>query len=437
MNLAGFGNYPRIKAPLARLRDAATLRDTLTHSPSLIARGNGRSYGDAALNATLTLSTLQHDRILAFDDATGELTCEAGLLLADLIAITVPRGWFPRVTPGTQYVTIGGMIAADVHGKNHHVAGSMRDCLVRFTLMKADGDILTCSPTENAEIFAATCGGMGLTGVILTATLMLQKIETATIRQRSIRTRTLAETMETFEAHASTTYSVAWIDCLARGKNLGRSVVFLGEHTGRHEIPQTEAPLQLAKKRNFTLPFNLPSFTLNRYSIRAFNALYYAAQTPGEQLVDLTRFFYPLDAIHHWNRLYGGRGFVQYQCVFPKAHSAAALTTLLEQISAAGLGSFLAVLKLLGPGHDYLSFPMEGYTLALDFPATAPVFALLDRLDALVAEQGGRIYLAKDARLTSERLAQFYPGLDAFRRLRHSLDSAEKFASLQSKRLGL
>ena len=437
MNLGGWGNYPRAEVALSHARGAAEIRGEIAAHDHLIARGNGRSYGDSALNPAATLSLLPSNRFMDFDPQTGLLTCEAGVLLSDILSMFVPRGWFIPVTPGTRFVTIGGMIAADVHGKNHHHAGSFSQHVVQLNLMGADGEINPCSPTQNAERFWATCGGMGLTGVIASAVIRLVPIATAYIRQTTKRTNNLAETMQAFsDAHAST-YSVAWIDCLAGGDALGRAVLYLGEHAAPADLPAEKRanPFSIAPKNTHRIPFYLPEFLLNRWSACAFNHLYYRGAKTGDALVDYETFFYPLDAVREWNRLYGRAGFVQYQCVLPLDASAKGIAALLERIRGSGLGAFLAVLKLLGDeGRGLLSFPMRGYTLALDFPATAPVFALLNALDAIVAEHGGRIYLAKDARMNAAMMRAGYPRLEAFLQQR---GTAPKFTSLQSQRLGL
>lgn len=440
--LSGWGRYPEIvcrtvqPGTLGQLAEAA--RDT---SEAVLARGNGRSYGDSSLGSGSTLVTLALDRVLAFDAATGLLRCEAGLLLADLIDIIVPRGFFVPVTPGTKMVTVGGMIASDVHGKNHHGAGSFCDHLESLELSLGDDRVLTCGPAENAELFAATCGGMGLTGIILTATFRLNRIETAQVRQVTRRARSLDEAMALFEGARDATYSVAWIDCLAAGRHLGRSAIFTGEHARRDELPpqQRSAPFERPARRAKRIPADFPALALNRLSVRAFNTLYYAAQTPAERLVPLDAYFYPLDAVQEWNRIYGKRGFVQYQCVLPPEASREGLTRLLETIAARGNASFLAVLKSMGPqSFGLLSFPRDGYTLALDFPVSDGTMALLGELDAIVADHGGRIYLAKDARMPSALMATGYgERLDAFRRVRQAWSLGDRFRSLQSDRLSL
>jgi FAD/FMN-containing dehydrogenase len=435
MILSGWGRYPRVECERETLRDLSDAGGALAAHVSLIARGNGRSYGDASLNPDGVLDMRGCDRIRAFDPETGAITCEAGLMLADLLDFAVPRGFFPPVTPGTKFVTIGGMIAADVHGKNHHGAGTFGRHVSGLELLCADGEIRRCDPSENGDLFKATVGGMGLTGIILSATFRMSRIETPFIRQETLRAADLAEAMSIFEDSGGWTYTVGWIDCLAKGKALGRALVYRGEHATAAEVPAGTA---LPRRRKSRVPLDFPNWALNRWSVSAFNALYYRRGKPGTEIVDYDAYFYPLDAILDWNRIYGRAGFVQYQCVLPKDASQAALSALLSRIAAAGRGSFLAVLKLFGPaGQGLLSFPMEGYTLALDFPADSGTFSLLLELDAIVAAHGGRIYLAKDARSGPDMLRRGYPNLDRFLAVRRDVDPMGKFTSLQSQRLGL
>lgn len=436
MRLSGWGRFPVVEAPCLSMRDEAEARRALLGQPSLIARGNGRSYGDAALNTDCILSTLLSDRILAFDPVQGRITCEGGLLLSDLLAFLVPRGWFVPVTPGTKFVTLGGMVAADVHGKNHHGAGTFGAHVEGLTLLTAEGAVRRCSPEEEAGLFAATLGGMGLTGVILDVSFRLIPIETSAIRQETRRAEGLKEALWQLEDTRGWSYTVAWIDCQAHGARFGRSLVYLGEHARREEAPGARLAVPARQARR--VPVDLPGFALNPWSIRAFNELYWRGGRPGTALVDYDTYFYPLDAVLEWNRIYGGRGFVQYQCVVPREAAAEGIAALLRRIVASGRGSFLAVLKLLGAeGIGPLSFPMEGYTLALDFPADTASFNLLLELDAITADHGGRLYLAKDARMGATMLRQGYPRLDAFRRIREALDPERKFASLLSQRLDL
>lgn len=439
MILSGWGNYPRVETRLLDTDGPDATLAAVRAEENLIARGNGRSYGDAALNPRATLSLLQSRRVIAFDPAGGIITCEAGALLSDIIDVVLPHGWFPPVTPGTRFVTIGGMVAADVHGKNHHSAGAFGDYVEAFDLALANASVVRCARDENAALFAATRGGMGLTGIILSVTFRLMPIETAHIRQETHRAANLREVMALFEAKHHWTYSVAWIDCLARGPSLGRSLLYLGEHARRDELPAgTDAALRRVARKTRRIPFYFPEIALNPWSVRAFNELYFRKGRPGQAIIDYETYFYPLDALLEWNRIYGRSGFVQYQCVLPTTASAAGMTAILERAGRAGSGSFLAVLKLFGAAADSpLSFPMEGYTLALDFRATPAVLRLLTEFDAIVHDHGGRVYLAKDARMAAGDFRRGYPRMDEFSALRAAVDPGRKFCSLQSARLGL
>lgn len=441
MKLAGWGNWPVADVRVGHLRYADEAPQRLAEGASLIARGNGRAYGDAALNPELTLSMRGLARVRAFDRKEGRITAEAGALLSDLLPVLLRSGWCPPVTPGTKFVTIGGMAAADVHGKNHHGAGSFAHHIESLELLTADGRTRTCSPTENAELFEATLGGMGLTGVILTVTFRLLPIETAWMRQETVPCSDLDSVMEAFEASNEWTYTVAWVDCLASGGALGRSLLYRAEHARLDELPaaRRSEPFALPQRREFAVPFYFPGMVLNGMSVRAFNALYYRrhAARAGTGLVDLDSYFYPLDAIREWNRIYGRAGFAQHQSVLPLEHARAGLGAMLERIARAGSGSFLTVLKRLGPGRSGLSFPMAGYTLALDFPVNERNCALLDELDAIVEAHGGRIYLAKDGRAGRSVIESGYPGLEAFRAVRAQAGAGPRLESLMSRRLGL
>ncbi len=444
LKLSGWGRFPQTECVVTRPRNIEELRAALARGPG-IARGLGRSYGDSALAPASTIAMTGFRHMLAFDAQTGVLTAEGGVALGDVIESFLPRGFFPPVTPGTKHVTIGGMIAADVHGKNHHKAGSFGAFVDWIDVMGPDGALTRCSRTENADLFAQTIGGMGLTGIIVRAAFRLMRVESGWIRQTSVAAPNLAAAMETFEASADATYSVAWIDCLARGADLGRSILLLGEHARLDELdhPKRAAPFATPRRRMMAAPFDAPSWALNPWSVRAFNALYWrrGVAGAGERLVDWDSYFYPLDAIADWNRIYGRRGFAQFQCVLPLESSKAGLGELLEAISASGQGSFLAVLKRMGAGANAgagaISFPMEGYTLALDFPASPRALALMERLDAITLAHGGRFYLAKDARMSRSTFERSDSRIAAFREAREAQGFAASFKSLQSGRLSL
>lgn len=440
MKLSGWGRFPVVECHIAAPRNQEDLI-RLAQSGPLIARGNGRSYGDSSLNSQLSLDMRHMNHMLAFDNETGQLTAEAGVLLSDIIDTFLPRGWFPAVTPGTKFVTVGGMIASDVHGKNHHKDGSFGSFLDWIEILTADGEVQRCSRNQNADLFEWTLGGMGLTGVILKAAFRLRPVESGWIRQTTVPAANLAEAIDIFEASGSSTYSVAWIDCLSSGPSLGRSLVYLGEHAALTDLPREKlkAPFETPRKRKLNVPLDAPGFALNRWTVKAFNAVYYKAghSKSGTQLVDWDTYFYPLDAILNWNRIYGRKGFAQFQCVIPLAQSKAGMQALLEAISAAGQGSFLSVLKRFGPQDSRFSFPMEGYTLALDFPVNRRSLDLMDKLDQITLAHGGRFYLAKDARLKADTLALSDTRVSQFREMRKSTQAAETFSSAQSDRLAL
>jgi decaprenylphospho-beta-D-ribofuranose 2-oxidase len=436
MKVTNWGKYPVIDANFKSFTSIDELQSIVKNSDQLVARGLGRCYGDSALSQNI-VSTLKYNRILAFDERTEQVTCESGVSLAEIIEAFVPRGWFLPVTPGTKFVTVGGAIASDVHGKNHHIEGSFSNHVTSIDILLSDGSIATCSKTNNSSLFWATCGGMGLTGIILQATFSLKRIESAYIKQKTIKVSNLDAVMEAFEASESYTYSVAWIDCLARGKSQGRSILTLGEHAILPDLKPGTPPLQLPKKLKLAVPLDFPSFALNSLSVKAFNFLYYhkAPDKSTESIIDYDAFFYPLDNIHHWNRIYGKRGFTQYQFVLPRESSKAGLKEILNRISRSGQGSFLAVLKLFGKQDNLISFPKEGYTLALDFAINNKVFPLLDELDKIVLEHGGRLYLTKDVRMNAETFRKSYGNSETFIQLKHQLDPTNKFHSLQSQRL--
>jgi FAD/FMN-containing dehydrogenase len=442
MNLSGWGRYPRADCTVTRPRDTDGVQASVAAADgNLIARGNGRAYGDSALNPANTIDMRGLDRILAFDPQTGQVVAEAGVLLADLIEVFLPRGWFPAVTPGTKFVSIGGAIASDVHGKNHHKHGSFGSFVDWIDVLGADGVVRRASRDEDAELFAWTLGAMGLTGVILRAGLRLTRVETGWIRQRMTPAPDLATAMDLFEQAQDATYSVGWIDCLASGTAMGRSLVMVGEHASLDELgPKERGDRWVQKpKGKKAVPLDFPSFALNSLSVRAFNTLYYAngKRQAGSTLIDYDSYFYPLDAILEWNRIYGRKGFAQFQCVIPLAASQAGLQALLRGIARSGQGSFLAVLKRMGAQDSRFSFPMEGYTLALDFPMRSDTPALFAALEDIAIDHGGRFYLAKDSLLTPDRLRQSDSRTAAFTRMRAASGASPRFRSLQSERLAL
>ncbi|MEL6952875.1 MAG: FAD-binding oxidoreductase [Pseudomonadota bacterium] len=437
--LSGWGRYPKVKTQVEAPRSTADLQELLAQGRPVIARGNGRSYGDSAVGAPLTLEMRHFNRMISFDAETGQLVAEAGVSLGDIIKGFLPRGWFLAVTPGSKFVTLGGAIAADVHGKNHHKDGSFATCVDWIDVLGPGGQVTRAE--KGSALFEWTLGGMGLTGIILRAAIRLRPVESGWIRQTTIPVPNLAAAMAAFDQAQDATYSVAWIDCLARGKDLGRSLVMLGEHADAAEVPKKarKNPLETRERAKKTFPFDLPGFALNGLTVRAFNALYYAQgrRNAGVSYVDWDTYFYPLDAILGWNRIYGRKGFVQFQCALPLKTSEAGLRALLQATGRAGAGSFLAVLKRLGAQDSRFSFPMEGYTLALDFPVGPRTLALVDRLHAIALEHGGRFYLAKDARMSAEMLRRADDRVPDFETMRAETGAAPRLASAQSERLAL
>jgi FAD/FMN-containing dehydrogenase len=382
-------------------------------SGSCLPYGNGRSYGDVCLNpGGLVLDCRGLRRLMAFDEETGTLRCEAGVLLSEVLDFSVPRGWFLPVTPGTRFVTVGGAIANDVHGKNHHNAGTFGCHVSQLELLRTDGSRLLCSRALNPEWFGGTIGGLGLTGVITWAEFRLKPIKSPFIEQETLRFGNLRgfhgiarESDEAFE------YTVAWIDCTARGAALGRGVFLRGNHAQGPGSGRRSAGVGPPRLR---IPFTPPFSMVNSLSVRLFNALYYrrAPSKKKEKRVHFGPFFYPLDSLGDWNRVYGGTGFLQYQCVIPLAVAEPAIAEILERVALAGEGSFLAVLKRFGdlPSPGLLSFPREGFTLALDFPNRGSrTLELLDRLDEVTVKAGGAVNPSKDARMSPETFRASFP----------------------------
>ncbi|MEO8582307.1 MAG: FAD-binding oxidoreductase [Flavitalea sp.] len=435
--IANWGNYPKMESDVRYFTFKEQLEELMKSPEPFIPRGNGRCYGDASL-ANTTVSTLHFNRILSFDVAQGLFECQSGLTLDKILEVIVPKGWFLPVTPGTKFITVGGAVGSDVHGKNHHVDGSFSNHIIEMDVMLADGALLTCSPIHYPDLFEATCGGMGLTGMITRIKFRLKKIETSYVNQKQLKAKNLEDLIRLFEEYKSFTYSMAWIDCLAKGEQFGRGILIVGEHakTGELNLKQAKKPLMVSGKPKITFPFNLPSWVLNTLTVRIFNFLYYGKNFKPkiENVVPYEPFFYPLDAILHWNRGYGKKGFVQYQFVLPLS-SKEGLIRILKRISAEGLGSFLAVLKVFGHQQSMISFPQEGYTLALDFPVRKGLFPFLDELDTIVLKYGGRLYMSKDARMKPEVLFKGYPQIEEFRSIVKKYNPTGKLSSIQSHRL--
>lgn len=407
-----------------------------------IARGLGRSYGDTAVNeGGGVLLQERLNRMLAFDTNTGILECEAGVSLEEIIEVFLPRGFFLPVTPGTKFVTVGGAIANDVHGKNHHRDGAFGQFVRSLELLLPNGELMTCSPEQNDDVFWATVGGIGLTGIILSAQICLQRVESAYIQVDYLKAKDLDTALAGMaESDEDYQYSVAWLDGLARGRKLGRSILMRGNHATLAQLPpeHRDRPYTIPARRSKSVPFDFPGFVLNPLSVKAFNTFFYAFhQTRSGVLEDYDAFFYPLDGIHHWNRMYGKAGFVQYQATLPPS-GVPGVVALLEKLTASRRASFLAVLKCFGAGNPgLLSHPMKGYTLALDIPMRPGLDTLLREMDTILLDHGGRLYLAKDSMTSAPAFAAMYPELGRFQAIIQRLDPDRRLASDMARRLGI
>ncbi|MFP4040067.1 MAG: FAD-binding protein [Desulfosudaceae bacterium] len=432
MKLSGWGRFPEVTARVCRCGDRPALAACLKEGGAWIPFGLGRSYGDSALGSRVMLMS-DLAREIEIDGHTGRLICQAGVSLARLLAMLVPRGWFLPVVPGTRQVTVGGAIASDVHGKNHHQDGSFSNYVSSLSLMMPDGEVVVCSPRSNPDLFRATCGGMGLTGVILSAEIRLKRIDSSLIRGEVMACRDLDELLAGFENFSDWPYLVAWIDGTAVDDTRGRFLLMAGRHDSAGGWSYRARPV-------LTVPSWCPGFIVNRVTIRMFNTFYYRLrrQFKNRFVSAIDPFFFPLDRLADWNRLYGKRGLLQYQLVLPERAGRQGLRTIFQEISGSSLTPALAVLKLLGPGNDnFLSFPRQGYTLALDYKLSPGLFSFFKRLDCIVQEHGGRIYLAKDARMPAALMSAGYPGLNKFAHVRDQYRLRQTFQSRQSRRLDI
>jgi decaprenylphospho-beta-D-ribofuranose 2-oxidase len=442
VTLTGWGRISPTTASLADPDDDADVASLLRGDSPAIPRGLGRSYNNAAqCDGGVVISSERLTRILSLDAETGLVTAEAGTSLEQLMIAGLPHGWFVPVSPGTRQVSIGGAIAADVHGKNHHKAGSFAQHVRSFDLVLPGGEMRTVTPEDDPTLFWATAGGMGLTGFILRATVQLKKVETSRLLVETVRTKDIDETMALLSEHdAKYGYTVAWSDCLARGAGLGRSIVTSGDFAPASALPEGKPRYEFTYKAMAGLPSGFPPGLLNKYTIGLANRAWFmkAPKRRVDELQTIGKFFHPLDGIRNWNRAYGPAGFRQYQYVMPFGAEESVRRSY-ELVSAARAPSFVTVLKRFGPSDPgLLSFPTAGWTLALDFPAGTPgLLDLLDKLDELVLSVGGRVYLAKDSRVPATVFDQMYPGLDEFRKLRAEIDPAGVLSSDLSRRLNL
>ena len=438
--LSGFGKYPTAICKVSR---PAGIKDIISavKSGNSIARGLGRSYGDASLNENLVCESAHLNKYINFDENSGILRCEAGVSIEHILESFVNRGWFPPVTPGTKYVTIGGAIASDIHGKNHHKEGAFSSFVNNFKIVTASGEIIECSRDKNPDLFWATAGGVGLTGYIIEAEIQLKKIQTPYIQNKTIRGKSLDELFVNFEKYDNDyVYSVAWMDIVASGVGKGRNVLFLGNHVTKQALDDKPGKklkeIQTSKK--ISVPIELPSFALNKLSVKVFNSLVYLKNGTGESIQYYEPYFYPLDSILNWNNIYGRRGLVQYQLVVPADKGRESIEKILKKVVEFGGGSFLAVLKKMGKQQGLLSFPIEGYTLSMDFAMKKGLIEMCRELDKIVIDYGGRTYLTKDSILTEETFKKMYDGYwQKWMDVKMKYDPQNKFTSLLAGRIGL
>jgi FAD/FMN-containing dehydrogenase len=417
-----WGRYPRAEQ---NVRFVDWISDPLPSNigdTSLLPYGLGRSYGDCCLNDGGTLLDASRlDRLVSFEEDSGVLRCEAGATLAEILELVVPKGWFLPVTPGTKFVTVGGAIANDIHGKNHHRAGTFGRHTLRFELVRASGERVICSPVENPEWFGATIGGIGLTGLITWAEIQLKRIPAATLAVETIRFDNLAEFFSlSADSDRDFEYTVAWVDCFSRGDSLGRGLFLRANFAGTGQA-ESDGPGHSGRTGRLDIPFDVPDFLLNDSLMKVFNGLFYRRQREKRtrKFQPYEPFFFPLDAVGQWNRLYGKGGFFQYQCVVPDEGNREAAYDLLKTVASSSPGVFLAVLKIFGEAQSpgMLSFPRPGLTLALDIPNRGrPSFALMDRLDSIVRQARGAVYPAKDARMSAESFDAYFPRWREFER---------------------
>jgi FAD/FMN-containing dehydrogenase len=438
--LSGWGNAPAQDCVSYRPEKKRELQLILKeHQGSLLARGMGRSYGDASLSANGVIRTERMDHFIEFDPSRGVVRAQAGVTLAELMDLAIPRGWFPANIPGTRFVSLGGAFACNVHGKNHYREGDFAEHVQSIRLTLASGETIACSPTDKSDIFWATAGGMGMTGIIEEITLQLKPISSASLKTNTYCVKSIEDMVGAFERYRdSADYMVGWIDHMASGESLGRGVFEAANHitTGDGGMVLSEftpAPTKLK------VPVFLPGFVLNRYSMALYNRWRFKKYTvdPRSEIVNFNGFFHPLDSIGMWNKLYGKRGFFQYQCLIPETPDIASkLRHFLETVHQCKGFSFLAVIKYHREGKGLLTFPLRGYSIALDFPNTARVRSMLPKLDQWVADHGGRIYLAKDAMLTPELFHKMY-GKSATEWCEqiHDIDPDNRFTSMMSERL--
>jgi len=430
--LSGWGNNINVNSSVYLPKNNIDIINLYKNSATLnyIVRGLGRSYGDSSLNHNI-ISLKNYEKFFKFDEKLGILECSSNYSLNEILKLIVEKGWFLNVTPGSKFITIGGAIASDAHGKNHHLDGSFCDYIFSFKVITPEGILYNCSKEENSELFFATCGGMGLTGIILSTKIELLKIKSKLINTQIVKTKNLEETIKNFKKLNDNKYLVAWIDALAENKYLGRSIIFIGNHSN-------EGDLNFLEKIKFSIPKIFPGFLLNKYIIKFFNKLYYFTHKNNKKSKqNLDSFFYPLDSIGSWNNLYGRNGFIQIQILITEKNFEEIISKTLKFFQEKKQFSYLSTLKELGKGNNnYLSFPSKGYTLTLDLKMNNELQSVYKEFELLLAQYKIKVYLTKDSFMSKKYFESTYKNLNKFREIKKKHDPLNVIKSLQSERLG-
>ena len=432
-NLSGWGNNINVNSNIYLPKNNDDITNLYKKGIALnsITRGLGRSYGDSSLDNSI-ISLKNYEKYIKFDNELGTLECSSNYSLNEILKLIVKKGWFFNVTPGSKFITIGGAIASDVHGKNHHLDGSFCDYIFSFKIITSQGVLYNCSKEENLELFQASCGGMGLTGIIVSAKIKLLKIKSKIINTEIIKTKNLEQTIKSFKKFNANKYIVAWIDALAKNEHMGRSIIFIGNHSD-------EGDLNFFEKIKFSIPKIFPGFLLNRYIIKAFNKFYYFIHKNNKKIKQsLNNFFYPLDAIGSWNNLYGKEGFIQIQILITEKNFEEVICKTLEFFQKKKQFSFLTTLKELGIGNEnYLSFPSKGYTLTLDLKMNSNLKTIYEEFELLLAQYKTKVYLTKDSFMSKKYFEDTYKKLNKFKEIKNKYDPLNVIKSFQSRRLGL
>ena len=432
-NLSGWGNNINVNSNIYLPRNNDDITNLYKKGIALnsITRGLGRSYGDSSLDNNI-ISLKNYEKFIKFDSELGTLECSTNCSLNELLKLIVQKGWFFNVTPGSKFITIGGAIASDVHGKNHHLDGSFCDYVFSFKIITSEGILYNCSKEENLELFHASCGGMGLTGIIISVKIKLLKIKSKIINTEIVKTKNLDETIKSFKKFNENKYLVAWVDALAKNEHIGRSIFFIGNHSN-------EGDLNFLEKIKFAIPKIFPGFLLNKYTIRFFNRIYYFIHKNNKKVKqNLNNFFYPLDSISNWNNLYGKNGFIQIQILITEKNFEEVICKTLEFFQYKKQFSFLTTLKELGIGNDnYLSFPSKGYTLTLDLKMNKDLKAIYEEFELLLMKYKTKVYLTKDSFMSKKYFEDTYKKLNKFKEIKNKYDPLNVIKSFQSRRLGL